>query len=62
MDLIKQFLVLCHCTMKELSKVAYGNKAFHYFVLATQFLPGENQDISYNLLRPKWPDSRLSEK
>lgn len=38
-DLIKQFLVLCHFTMKELSKVPYGNKAFHYFVLATHFLP-----------------------
>lgn len=61
-DLIKQFLALCHCSMKELSKVPYGNNAFHYFALATHFLPGENQDISYNLLRPKWPDSRLSEK
>jgi len=41
--------------MKELSKVPYGNKAFHYFVLATHLLPGENQDIGYNLLRPEWP-------
>lgn len=48
--------------MEELSKVPYGNKAFHYFVLATHLLPGENRDIGYNLLRPEWPDSRLSEK
>lgn len=48
--------------MEELSKAPYGNKAFHYFVLATHLLPSENQDIGYNLLRPEWPDSRLSKK